>query len=671
VIIQLAIAGSALYAGIEAYRYHKKPTFAQLLAEQPKNSQLKRRRPYASRREMLAQLTKHTNSNSRRVVNTHFALALGSLALTSVGSLSLPLFTVISTPVLTYLVLLFIRDGALLVVRQRRVGMAVIDAIVTTSLMALGYFWAVALYTSFFYFSRKLVLKAQDTYQQHLGEAIGDIPRFAWVWHAGSEVYTPLDQINMHDEIVVHAGEYVPVDGRIVYGFLSVDQRVLTGEAQPVEKKPGDRVFATTLVLVGTSRVRVEHHGTETIAAQIGEVLHKTSSYTSTLMLRGEVLGDRSAIPMLILSAATFLLLGPMSALTVLCSYIGYAMRILGPLSVLNFLERSSQYNILIKDGRVLEVLRSVDTIIFDKTGTLTREQPRVGNIYPFASYSEQDILRYAATAEQKQAHPSARAITQAAHICGLSLLPIDEASYQVSYGVKVRTGERMVRVGSERFMQHEGIALPESVETIQFYCARRGYSIVYVALDEYIVGAIEIRASMRSEAALTLQELQQRGLTVFIVSGDYEQPTRQIAEELRIPNYYAEMLPEDKAALVEKLQQEGKTVCFVGDGINDAIALKKASVSVSLRGASSIATDAAQIVLLEANLEQLLNLFELADQLESTMSINMLMSVVPGIITTGGVYLLHFGLVHAYVLYYAGFTAGITNAMLPLKTQE
>jgi Cu2+-exporting ATPase len=130
-------------------------------------------------------------------------------------------------------------------------------------------------------------------------------------------------------------------------------------------------------------------------------------------------------------------------------------------------------------------------------------------------------------------------------------------------------------------------------------------------------------------------------------------------------------MLPEDKAALVEKLQQEGKTVCFVGDGINDAIALKKASVSVSLRGASSIATDAAQIVLLEANLEQLLNLFELADQLESTMSINMLMSVVPGIITTGGVYLLHFGLVHAYVLYYAGFTAGITNAMLPLKTQE
>jgi Cu2+-exporting ATPase len=670
-IIQLAIAGSALYAGIETYRHYKKPTLAQLLAEQPKKVQLNRRRPYASRREMLAHLTKHTNSSSRRVVNRHFILALGSLALTSAGILGLPLLTTISLPVLTYLVLLFIRDSAFLLVRQRRAGMSIIDAIVTTSLMALGYFWAVALYTSFFYFSRRLVLKAQDTYQQHLGEAIGDIPRFAWVWLAGTEVYTPLDQIKMHDEIVVHAGEYVPVDGRIIHGFLSVDERVLTGEAQPVEKQTGDRVFASTLVLVGTCRVRVEQHGTETIAAQIGDILQKTSNYTSTLTLRGEVIGDRSALPMLLLSTATLLLLGPMSALTVLCSYIGYAMRILGPLSVLNFLKRSSQYNILIKDGRTLDVLRNVDTIIFDKTGTLTREQPRVGNIYPFASSSEDAILRYAAIAEQNQEHPSARAILQAAQDRGLSLLPIDEATYQVSYGVKVRTGESLVWVGSERFMQHEGIDLPESVETIQFYCARRGYSLIYVALDAEIVGGIEIRASIRSEAALTVQELQQRGLAVSIVSGDYEEPTRQVADELNISKYYAEMLPEDKAALVEKLQQGGKTVCFVGDGINDAIALKKARVSVSLRGSSAVATDAAQIVLLEANLEHLLNLFELADQFEHTMSLNMLLSVVPGIITTGGVYLLHFGLVHAYALYYTGFTAGITNAMFPLKTQE
>lgn len=671
VILHLALAGSAIYAGIEAYRYSKKPTFAQLLAEKPKKLQLKQTKSYMSRRDIIAQLTKRTDNNSRWVVNTNFVIALSSFALTSAGSLSLSILTTASLPLLTYLVLLYIRDGTVMIFKDRRVGMPVIDGIVTTALMALGYYWAVALYTSFYHFSRKLVLKAQDNYQQHLGEVIGEIPRFAWGWYDGVEVYTPLDQIKMHDEIIVHAGESVPVDGQIVHGFVSIDQRILTGEAQPVEKKPGDHVFASTMVLAGTARVRVEQHGTTTIAAQISEVLHTTRSYTSSLTMRGEMIGDRSAMPMLALSAATLLLLGPMSGLTVLCSYIGYAMRVLGPLSVLNFLERSSQKSILIKDGRVLEVLKKVDTIIFDKTGTLTREQPRVGHIYSLSSYSEEDILCYAASAEYKQEHPSAKAILQAAQVRKLSLFSIDEATYQVSYGVKVHIGEHLVQVGSERFMLHEGIEVSPSIETIKFYCARRGSAIIYVAIDEQVAGVIEIRASLRSEATMVVQELRQRGLTLSMISGDYEQPTSQVARDIGIPHYSAEVLPEDKAKLVEALQREGKTVCFVGDGINDSIALKKANVSISLRGASSIATNAAQIVLLDANLEQLLDLFELADQLEHTMSINMLLSIVPGVITTGGVYLLHFGLAHAYALYYTGFAAGITNALFPLKSQE
>jgi P-type E1-E2 ATPase len=179
------------------------------------------------------------------------------------------------------------------------------------------------------------------------------------------------------------------------------------------------------------------------------------------------------------------------------------------------------------------------------------------------------------------------------------------------------------------------------------------------------------LQATIRPEAKRILDELRKRNLSLYIMSGDHEQPTKKLARELGIDHYFAETLPENKADLIEQLQNEGKSVCFVGDGINDSIALKKANVSISLRGASTIATDTAQIVLMDESLNQLIQVFEIAEDFAANMVVNVAMTILPGLITIGGVFFLHFGLIHSVILNDIGVILGSFNSMLPRMTHH
>jgi Cu2+-exporting ATPase len=220
--------------------------------------------------------------------------------------------------------------------------------------------------------------------------------------------------------------------------------------------------------------------------------------------------------------------------------------------------------------------------------------------------------------------------------------------------------------VGSERFMALEAVSMPAEAKALQTSKHQDGFSLVYVAVDNKIGGSIELRPTVRPEAKQIIDGLKQRHMELYIISGDHEKPTQHLARSLGIEHYFAETLPEDKASLISQLQQEGKSVCFVGDGINDSIALKKANVSISLRGASTIATDTAQIVLMDESLNQLPHLFDLALELDANMRDNFMASVVPGIICISGVYFLHFGVLAANLIYFIGLTAGVANAMSP-----
>ena len=511
-----------------------------------------------------------------------------------------------------------------------------------------------------------LIRKAEDSSEKHLIDVFAEHPSRVWLEKDGVEIQVPFETLQKNDLVVVNAGEIIPADGVIKTGSASIDQHILTGESQPVDRGVGENVFAATLVLAGRLTIQVETAGEKTVAAKIGHVLNNTKTYKDNQMLRGKKIADRLLPVELGIAAVTLGVLGPVPALAILWSGLGSRMILYGPMSVLNYLQILARQGVLIKDGRVLESLRQVDTVVFDKTGTLTLEQPSIDAIHRFGDYDENQVLRYAASAEFRQTHPVARAITDEARQRGITLATPEDTRYDVGYGIKVYLEQKQVHVGSRRFMQREGLAMPEGLDNLQERTQALGYSLIYVGVDGVVVGILEMQPSIRPEAHELIESLRKRGLATYIISGDHEEPTRNIAERLGVDHYFAETLPENKAELINRLRHEGRFICYVGDGINDAIALKSAQVSISLKGASSAATDTAQVVLMDGTLGYLSKLFQIADEFEHTMRNNLLLSIAPGIINIGGIYLLNFGIAASVGLFYVGSTAGLANTVLP-----
>jgi Cu2+-exporting ATPase len=552
--------------------------------------------------------------------------------------------------------------------KEGRITTYILNCIGFICLIAMGYFFLLTFLIFFGILNEKLLMQTEDNSRQQLANIFGQQSHFVWVKREGVEVKIPFSAIHQKDIVIVNAGEVIPVDGIVSEGLAIIDQQLLTGESQPVEKEVGEHIFAATLVLTGRLGIRVKSTGKDTVTAKIGDILQKTSSYKDTLRVRGQKIADSFVLPTLIASAIVWPVLGANSALVVLNSSLGYNMRLLGPLTVLNFLHIMAKNGILIKDGRSLEMLQQVDTVVFDKTGTLTLEQPQVGHLYPLINgLTEEDLLIYAAAAEYRQKHPIAKAIVATAEQRRLNPPLIDEAAYQVGYGIQVKIERNIVRVGSARFMHKENIAVPPHIQILQTQSNEQGHLLVYVALDDQLAGVIELQPSIRPEAREMIHQLKQRNISLYIISGDHEQATRKLAQNLGINHYFAETLPEHKGDLVAELCTRGKFVCFVGDGINDTIALKQANVSISLRGASTAATDTAQIILMDSNLNKLNQLFGIASDFEDNLQINYLTTIVPGVFCLSGVLFFHLSILGAVMLFYAGTFTGLTNTMLPL----
>jgi heavy metal translocating P-type ATPase len=607
-------------------------------------------------------------------INHYLKVALLSLGLSVIGALVYPPLSLLSALGVLYTTSRFMKDAYKSLFEEHRVRICVVDVIMIPAVLLLGYFFVSSLTTCLVLLSQKLILKTEDRSLKQLGNLFAQQSRFVWVQRDQVELEIPFEDLQIGETVVVGAGEMIPIDGLIADGIASIDQHVLTGESQPFEKGQGDRVFASTVVLSGKIYITVENTGSDTIAARIVAILDRTADYRTTLRSRGIELADRAALPTLVLGAVGLPLVGTYGAVTLLTSSFGHNMRFLAPLTMLNFLSITSQNGILIKDGRSLELLRDIDTIVFDKTGTLTLEEPHLGDIHTSNGLSENDLLTYAATAEYRQTHPIARAILQEAARRGLHLPEIDEAQYDIGYGIKVSVSSHWIRIGSAQFMELEGIAIPLTIAARQADAHAQGYSLVYLAVDDHLGGAMELHPTIRPEAEQIIRRLRQDNMSIYIISGDQEAPTRKLAEELGIDHYFAETLPEHKAQLIEQLQKEGKRVCFVGDGINDAIAMKRADVSISLRGAAIAATDTAQIILLDKSLHQLGYLFDVAREFDSNMHRNLLTSVVPGFIIVGGVFFLNFRIISALIFTNLGLFSGLFNAMSPLiehQTQE
>jgi Cu2+-exporting ATPase len=622
-------------------------------------------------------------SSYEKALNRNLLYSLTAFGSVALGGWLLPASLFLTVPLAFLLTVPIYYRAYDSLSRHRRVNHHILSAINVTGIWLGGFFVPATLGALIYYLAEKLLMVTQDRSYKGLANIFGQQPKSVWVVTDGVEVEIPFEQVQPGDIVVVSAGQMAPVDGIIVDGLASIDQHMLTGEAQPAEKTVGDTVLASTIVLAGQIRVQVEKAGSETVAAQIGTVLNRTASYQLSLQSKGSAIAHGAALPTLILGGLAWPLIGLEQGLAILNSGFGLNIRITAPIAMLNFLNMASRSGILIKDGRSLELLSEVDTIVFDKTGTLTLEQPHVAQIHVCHDPDTADVadtadlldatvlLRYAAAAEHRQAHPIAKAILEAAAAQALPLPVLESAQYEIGYGIKVQIEGKTIRVGSDRYMTLEGIAIPAEMEELQRACHARGHSLVMVGVDEVLGGAIELQPTLRPEAKGVIQDLHNRGFTLAIISGDQEEPTRRLAQELGIDQYFANTLPENKATLVEQLQAEGRSVCFVGDGINDSIALKKANVSISLRGSTTVATDTAQIVLMDQSLSKLTQLFTLAHKFDKNLKVGFASAIIPGVINIGGIFLFHWGIYTSMFIYNLSLLNNLGIAMLPLLQAE
>lgn len=664
--IALLAVGSALSLGAKHHHKKNKTTTQNLpktTTEAPHNSNS------GSTKTELAHL-KNEISDDEKEINRTFALASVNMGLAGSSLFFHPLLW-LTIPIIIYSELPFAKK-AYQALKERRVSSYMIDVVLSTALLLGGFLYTAVISVWFALFALKLLVKSENNSKQNLSQLFGEQPRFVWVLTPdGVEIEIPIEDLHLGDIVRVNAGQVIPVDGVISSGFASIDQHKLTGESQPSEKGEGDEVLASTIVLAGQIDIITEKTGKNTVSMQITDVLHQVADFKSTLQSRGEAIADQLTLPTLAAGALFLPVFGYSSAMAVLTNTFGYKMRLFAPASMLSFLNLSSAQGILIKDGRSLEILNKIDTVVFDKTGTLTLEQPTVAKIHTIEGMESNEVLRYAAGAEKGQTHPVAKAILQQAKHAELVIPEGEKARYEMGAGIQVDLDQKTVRVGSETLMNNNELSIPATLQKAQQHAHQYGHSVIFVAFDEQVVGLIELQATLRPEAQQVIDALKEQHLSLYIISGDDEAPTRTLANSLGIAHYFANILPEGKAELISQLQDDGKSVCFIGDGINDSIALKTAHASISLQGAASIATDTAQIVFMDGSLKQLPEVFQLANDYDANVKTNYLISVVPTTVCLGGIVLFHWGVIMGMGITLTTLFVGIGNSLRPLVKRK
>jgi len=601
--------------------------------------------------------------------NHYLKTTTASLGLSAVRSLNPPL-ALLSTASIIYNSFPVFREAEKSLVEERKIGN---DVLVSSSIfmgLTLNFYLPLTVGAWFYYIGRKMISKARNRSRTMITQVYEKQPRTVWLAKEGGEIEVPLETVIRGDIVVVSSGLAIPVDGTIADGMAMVDQYLLTGESQLAEKDAGDTVFASTMVVSGRIFVEVEKTEKETTAAQIASILNAADSFKIDAQLKGEEWADTAALPLMIGGGLALPLLGPASAVVILNSSIGNPIRIQAPLGTLNHITLASQRHILIKNGQALEKLNQVDTILFDKTGTLTEIEPEISRIVSFGRFKEEDILRFAAIAESRLSHPIAHSILKKAEECGLELPYVDDSEYHVGYGIEVRSEGVVIKVGSLRYIKREGIDIPEDIDRAIEASHARGASSIAVAVDDRLVGAIELQASVRPEIERMISGLRQRGIEqIHLISGDHRQATQKLAAELGMDGFSCDVLPEEKAKIVEQFQREGRTVCFVGDGINDTLAMQQADLSISLAGAATIATDVAPIVLMDGSLSGINELLDISKNLNKNMKNSLLITLIPAAINIPGALVFGLGVMASYIIKMSFFMVGVGNAMLPLKT--
>lgn len=458
-------------------------------------------------------------------------------------------------------------------------------------------------------------------------KSVGDLARSmslnvgkVWLKKDGQEILVPSEKIVAGDEIVVHMGNLIPFDGEVSNGEGMVNQASLTGESVPVRRTLGSVVYAGTVLEEGELTILVKQTGGSSRYEKITAMIEESEKLKSGLESKAEHLADRLVPYSLGGTALTYLLTrNATKALSILMVDFSCALKLAMPISVLSAIREANQHKITVKGGKFLEAVAEADTIVFDKTGTLTKAQPTVAEVVSFSeTKSPDELLRIAACLEEHFPHSMAKAVVDAAKEKHLDHEEMhSKVEYIVAHGISTTINGEKAIIGSYHFVfEDENSIIPEGMEE-KFRHLPEEYSHLYLALEGVLAAVICIEDPLRPEAAEIIRQLKKAGLKkIVMMTGDSERTAKAIAKKVGVDEYYAEVLPEDKANFVEKEKAEGCKVIMIGDGINDSPALSAADVGIAISEGAEIAREIADITVAADDLAEILVLRMLSNRL-------------------------------------------------------
>lgn len=452
-----------------------------------------------------------------------------------------------------------------------------------------------------------------------------------WLKTEDQAVLVPSSKIKAGDQVVVHMGNVIPFDGEVVDGEAMINQASLTGESVAVRRTIGNYVYAGTVVEEGEVTINVKAVGGSSRYEKIAAMIEDSEKLKSGLESRAEHLADKLVPYSLGGTALTWLLTrNTTKALSILMVDFSCALKLAMPISVLSAIREAGMYKITVKGGKYLEAVAEADTIVFDKTGTLTKAKPTVAKVVSFNEMNEDELLRIAACLEEHFPHSMAKAVVSAAKAKHLDHEEMhSKVEYIVAHGISTQIEGKKAVIGSYHFVfEDEKVTIPDGMEE-EFESLPEEYSHLYMAIEGKLAAVICIEDPLRDEAVEVIRELREAGLSkIVMMTGDSERTAKAIAKRVGVDEYYAEVLPEDKAGFCEKEKAAGRKVIMIGDGINDSPALSAANVGIAISDGAELAREIADITVGADNLRELVTLKKISNGLIRRISRNYRMIV-------------------------------------------
>jgi len=496
------------------------------------------------------------------------------------------------------------------------------------------YFDTAAVIIALILLGRFLEARARGQTSEAIKKLIGMRPKTALVIRDGEEMEIPVEDVQVGDLILVRPGERVPVDGIIRQGYSSVDESMITGESIPVEKKVGDEVIGATINKTGSFQFEATKVGKDTTLAQIIRLVEEAQGSKAPIQRLADIIASYFVPIVIGIAIITFIIwyfVGPAPALTfALLNFVAVliiacpcALGLATPTAIMVGTGKGAEHGILIRSAEALERSHQTRTVLLDKTGTLTRGEPKVTDVIAAPSSSQEEVLRLAASAERGSEHPLAEAIVRAASEKKLELFPVSDFNAIPGHGVEASVEGKKLLLGNLRLIKNRGLSL-NGLEEEANRLWGKGKTVMFLGLDSEVMGIIALADTLKPNAKEALEELHKMGIETVMLTGDNQRTAEAIAREVGIDRVLAEVLPEHKAQEVKKLQEEGKVVAMVGDGINDAPALAQADIGIAIGTGTDVAMETGDITLIRGDLTGIVTAISLSKRTMRTIKQNL-----------------------------------------------